>query len=409
MDSLLGRFRNLTVLLLVLFAQLVLLAYQVKSNQDIRLIRVWAVTAVTPLARLLEGVRSHTARFLESYFLLVDVREENRQLEAELGRLKRENQFLKAELQTAERAQALSIFQARTPSRTVAARIIGTGAAANSKVVFVDRGSTAGVQKGMAVITPDGVVGKVIGVYPTASQVLLITDPSFAAGVVSQKNRVQGTLKGRGQATCIVDYLQNEVRVDVGEWFYTSGDDRVFPRGLPVGKATAVVTGSTFKEVEVSPSGLMRGLDEVLLVLEGTHQPVPELQESTADTYMLPPPPSDQVTSQPAGEEARSVVLGTDADRLREHYKRIGEAQGHIYGEGLPGSRPPDFNLKPGDQGPTQSAPVTETPPRQGARVAELPEEVRPAESPGSAPANNRPAQPAKPSQDAGPEPPTKP
>jgi rod shape-determining protein MreC len=61
--------------------------------------------------------------------------------------------------------------------------------------------------------------------------VLLITDPNFAAGVISQKNRVHGTLKGQGYSTVIVDYVQNEQKVEQGEWFYTSGDDRIFPKG----------------------------------------------------------------------------------------------------------------------------------------------------------------------------------
>ena len=77
MEFLLNRYRNLTVLLLVIMAQLLLLAYQVKSNQDVRLIRVWAVTAVTPLARVLEFVRRNTIGFAEDYFVLVNVRDEN--------------------------------------------------------------------------------------------------------------------------------------------------------------------------------------------------------------------------------------------------------------------------------------------------------------------------------------------
>ena len=80
----------------------------------------------------------------------------------------------------------------------MAARVIATGAGTGSKVVFVDRGSNSEVEKGMAVVTPDGIVGKVIASFPGASEVLLITDSSFAAGVISQKNRVHGILKGRG-------------------------------------------------------------------------------------------------------------------------------------------------------------------------------------------------------------------
>src|SRR5579862_2485283 len=98
MELLLNRYRNLSVLVVSILAQLVLLAYQVKSNQEVRLIRVWAVTAVTPLARAIEGGRSGVAHFFSDYFVLLDVREENRRMKKELDRTQLENQYLRAEL-----------------------------------------------------------------------------------------------------------------------------------------------------------------------------------------------------------------------------------------------------------------------------------------------------------------------
>ena len=208
MESLLNRYRNITVLLLVIFAQLVLLAVQVKNDQDVRFIRVWTVTAVTPVARIIEGLRGGSIGFLHNYILLHDADAENRRLHAELDRLKMENIFLKNELNTADRAKALQVFQAHTPSKTLAAQHHRhRRRAPTRKVVFVDRGSVSGVQRGMAVVTPDGIVGKVIAAYPTASEVLLITDPDFAAGVISQKTQVRGTLKGQGTPQCKVDYV----------------------------------------------------------------------------------------------------------------------------------------------------------------------------------------------------------
>src|SRR6476646_1903222 len=106
MEFLLNRFRNLTVLVVAILVQLVLLAYQVRSNGEVRLIRVWAVSAVTPLARLIEGGRSATAHFFSDYFILLDVREENHRLKTELDRVNMEAQYLRAELSTADRAQA---------------------------------------------------------------------------------------------------------------------------------------------------------------------------------------------------------------------------------------------------------------------------------------------------------------
>jgi rod shape-determining protein MreC len=348
MDLLISRFRNLTVLLVVISAQLLLLAYQVKTNQEVRLLRVWTVTAITPLAKVIEGARGNTTGFFRDYFILLDVKDENKRLKSENGRLKLENQFLKTELSTADRARALSQFQQRSPSRTLPARIIGNTTGTNSRVVYVDRGSNSGVQRGMGVITPDGIVGKVLYVFPTASQVQLMTDATFGAGVISQKNRVHGVLKGRGEPTCIVEGVQNEEKVEAGEWFFTSGEDRVFPKGLPVGQVSVVRNGKSTKDIYLVPSGFQNGFEEVLIVLEGAHQPIPEVPTPQPGVAMTPPPPAEgEATSQKQG--ANGVPeSGTDADKMLDRYKKIGDAEGHTYG-GYVFNKPPNFNINPDD------------------------------------------------------------
>jgi len=370
METLLTRYRNITVLLLVIFAQLVLLAYQVKNGSDVRLIRVWAVTAVTPLARVIEGARGGTQGFLQNYVFLRDSRAENERMRSELGRLKLENQFLKTELATADRAKALQAFETRSLSKMIAARIIATATGASASAVFVDRGTTSGIEKGMAVVTPDGIVGKVLAAYPTASQVLLATDPSFAAGVESQKNHVRGILKGQGHGNCRVDYVQNEEKVETGEWFYTSGDDRIFPKGMPVGQVTAARQGNPFQEISVDPAGLAGGLEEVLIILEGVHQEIPEFKSAAEPVYLAPPPPAAAGDNQPASDQSASTgdaknapTLATDADKLREHYQDVSDAQGHKFGDNPVGSKAVNFNLpvKPGEKPPEkpQTSPTT--------------------------------------------------
>ncbi len=363
MDSFLARYRNLSVLLIVILAQLVLLAVQVKNNQDVRLIRVWAVTAITPLARVLEGLRANTFGVAGDYWQLLEVRTQNKELKANLDRLKLENQFLKEELATANRVEALASFAQRNPSKTIGARIIGAGAGMNSKVVFIDRGSPAGVMKGMAVITPDGIVGKVTAAYPTGSQVVLVTDPTFACGVSSDKTRVHGTAKGQGNNQLLVDYIQNEQTVEVGETFYTSGDDRIFPKGLPVGIVRVAKQGKFFKEVYVAPAAFEKGLEEVLVVLEGVHQQIPDpslLVDSGPTTKLLPPPPPDgAATTSLSGAAENNKVFGTDADRLVDRYKALGEQQGLSYGNG---GRVPNFNAPVVKKVPAVPPPGSVTP-----------------------------------------------
>ena len=395
MEFFLNRYRNLTVLLVAIVAQLVLLAYQVKSNGEVRLIRVWAVSAVTPLARVIEAGRSGTVHFIRDYFVLLNVREENQRLKSDLDRTKMDNQYLQAELSTADRAKSLAIFQQQSPSKTIAAHVIGNTTGVGAKVVIVDRGTGSGVQKGMAVITPDGIVGKVTSAYPTASFVLLITDPSFAAGVISQKNHVHGTLKGQGYSTVIVDYVQNEQKVDPGERFFTSGDDRIFPKGLPVGEVTVVREGKSYKEIFVTPSGLQNGLEEVLIVTEGVHVPIPEAQPTSQPVHLQEPPPPDSSdepsttdssttdaapAQAPARPPAQSGSLTTDADRLVDQYRKIGETEKHVYGQS--GSGAPNFNInlnpRPADAAPSTPSSSQTPAPAPPAPAAKNPAAKRP-------------------------------
>ena len=327
MDLLFYRYRHLTVLLVAIVAQLGLLAFQVRNDQDVRLIRVWSVSAVTPLARVLESARTGSSSFIDDYFLLLDVRQENKRLKTDLETTLLENQRMRAELETAQRAEALALFQKESPMKTVPARIFmnSTGSSSN---VFVDVGTSQGIQKGMAVITPAGIVGKVTSVYPTASMVLLANDPLFAAGVISQKNRVQGTLKGQGSSAPMVDFVQNEQAVDPGELFFTSGNDFIFPRGLRVGTVSAVKNGTRRKDIQLRLSGLDQALEHVLVIIEGVHSAIPDAPIDAPVSLL--PPPTDAVPAadgQPAAQAAQSGPLSTDADRVIDQLRRSGKVR----------------------------------------------------------------------------------
>ncbi|MFL6448264.1 MAG: rod shape-determining protein MreC [Bryobacteraceae bacterium] len=338
MEALLSRYRNLTVLLIVVFAQLLYLAYQVRTNGDERLIRVWAVTAVTPMAGVVEAVRRNTIGFLQDYFILLDVREQNRHLKADNDHLRMENVYFRNQLSTAEHAHALIQFQSQSRSKTVAARVIGNSTVVTAKAVFIDRGSTSQIEKGMAVVTPEGIVGKVVAVYPLVSQVLLITDPTFKVGIESQHNHVHGVLDC-GSGKCQVQQIQNEEKVDVGEWFFTSGEDRVFPKGFPVGTVVTSQPGQGMREIRLNLSGAPGGAEEVLVVLQGVHQNIPTtpppIEQTAAKMLDLPPG---------AGPSTPVIKPQTEADKIVEKYQSLGKDQGHVYG-GF-GSPIPNFNLK---------------------------------------------------------------
>jgi rod shape-determining protein MreC len=304
------------------------------------------------MAGIVEAVRRNTIGFLEDYFILLDVREQNRKLRVDNDHLRMENIYFRNQLTTAEHARALSVFQAQSPSKTVAARVIGNSTVVTAKAVFIDRGSTSGIDQGMAVVTPDGIVGKVTAVYPLVSQVLLVTDPTFKVGVESQKGHVHGVLNC-GAGKCVVEQIQNEDKIDIGESFYTSGEDRVFPKGFPVGKVVSSQAGQGTKDIKLNLSGAPGGVDEVLVVLQGVHQQIPAVPVvQEAAVKMLPAPPADSDAA--AMQSSRPQ---TQADKIIEKYDALGKEQGHVYG--AVGSSIPNFNVKPGSEPKQTVAPGT--------------------------------------------------
>ncbi len=110
-------------------------------------------------------------------------------------------------------------------------------------VVNIDRGSRDGIRRDMGVITPDGVVGKILAVYPDISQVLLLGDKESGVGALLADTRTQGPVKGTGEPLLSLDYISNDEKVSVGEAVLTSGQDRIFPKDLPVGTVVDVDAG----------------------------------------------------------------------------------------------------------------------------------------------------------------------
>src|ERR1700742_3188573 len=144
MESLLYRYRNIALLLLVLFAQIVLLAWQVRSDSDVPMVRVWAVTAGTPVASGIETLRNATAGFFTNYFELRNAREQSRALRSEVDRLRLENPFLKNDRAAAQRPAALAGSQRKPPSKTIGARPTGATPGVGTNSVMIDRGTASG-------------------------------------------------------------------------------------------------------------------------------------------------------------------------------------------------------------------------------------------------------------------------
>jgi rod shape-determining protein MreC len=267
-----GRSQHRSLLLLAasLGIQILLLAAQVKRDQDVRLIRVWAVELVAPLGRsanwLSDGIRGGWT----NYIGVRSLGRENQGLHAEVDRLKLRNAELEGRAAEADRLGALLDFRQRNAQvPMLAARVIGASPGTSGRVAFLDRGSRDGLALDMGVITPEGVVGKVIAVYPATSQVLMVNDKESGVGALLADSRTQGPVRGSGEPLLSMEYVAKEVKVRPGEAILTSGQDRIFPKDLPVGIVQSVDPDprSPFSKIVVKPAARLDRLEEVLVLL----------------------------------------------------------------------------------------------------------------------------------------------
>jgi rod shape-determining protein MreC len=278
MENFFTRYKNPLALMAVLFIQVVALATQVKrpegakpgtTGSGTRLIRVWTVTAFTPV----EKVFVSTGRFFRNgwhnYADLRGVRQQNKELQDEIARLQMEQVRLKQDADQAKRLQVLLDFKEKFIAKTVAAQVIATSGTEQSRLITIDKGSNDHIKPDMPVITPDGIVGKVKEVFPLSSQVLLINDHDSGAGVILENSRLQGIVKGTPLGELQVTGIMSDEQVEPGERVITSGGDRIYPKGYSVGTVIAASPdkdNDPFQVIKIKPAADIGRLEEVLVI-----------------------------------------------------------------------------------------------------------------------------------------------
>jgi rod shape-determining protein MreC len=220
------------------------------------------------MERSLRGLLDVSSRAYITYRHLWHAQQENQELHVQLVAAQVQVQRLAEQAGETERLRNLLQFKNQLAFQTVAAEVIASSPGENSNAIFIDKGWDAGLASDLAVITPEGVVGKILAIYPHSAQVLLLTDPSSGVGVTLSQTRVQGILKGDGGNLCDVHYVMNEEPVGRGEAVVTSGLDQIYPKGLPVGTVAKVGDGNIYKNIVLKPAVDLNRLEMVLVVLK---------------------------------------------------------------------------------------------------------------------------------------------
>ncbi|MEF2229453.1 MAG: rod shape-determining protein MreC [Pseudodesulfovibrio sp.] len=216
-------------------------------------------------------VSDQVAEFWARYVYLVALKQQNDDLSAEAAELRRANMLLRDRARSAERLGALLGFRSPDAWRFSGARVVAhrMGPAGVLATLTVDRGSATGVAPDMPVVTPDGVVGRVLETGATASSVLLITDSNSRIAVIGDQNRSPGMLSGQGHGQPLtVRFVNLNALIDTGELLLSSGLSGLYPKGLPVARVTKVQRSdiSLFLTVEAEPLVDVAGVEEILLL-----------------------------------------------------------------------------------------------------------------------------------------------
>lgn len=209
----------------------------------------------------------------QTYEALTTFKAENEKLRQRIQTLEIErNNWLEAEA-TNRRLQRLLDFRSHLPVGSVAASIIANSASTWFQSCLLDKGSTDGVRKGMAVVTPLGVVGQVVAVTARTAKVLLLTDPNSGIDVLVQRTRTRGIVSGSLENGTILKYVKRSADVRVGDRLITSGLGGIFPKGVMVATVIKVRKQNLglFQYIEVMPAVNSEHTEEVIVVNAGTN------------------------------------------------------------------------------------------------------------------------------------------
>lgn len=263
-----SRHKSLVLLAGVVVVQVLFLAVQIKRDSQGRLIRSWTVGAISPFERTGAWGFGRVRSIWSRYFALQNTSRENESLRRENSALKLQVEELGSKAAEADRLALLINFrQLNHNVPMLGARVIGASADTASETIFLDRGSRDGIRRNMAVITPDGVVGKIIEAFPNSAQVLLLTDKDSGVGAMLADSRIQSPVGGTGEPLLVMKYVANDDTVNLGERVVTSGMDRIFPKDLPVGSVAEIKPGNPFKLIRVRPAASLERLEEVIVLL----------------------------------------------------------------------------------------------------------------------------------------------
>jgi len=256
-----------------------LFSLQSSRGVDSGRVRHWLLDSLARIEKTADVAIDGVRGVWQSYFALTGVRSENEVLRSEIDRLQMQLARQSEDVLEAARLRRLLDLQEPSLGKTVVARVVGRDPSPvrSHLTITIDKGRNHGIRPDTSVMTPAGVVGRVISAGDSFSIVQLIVDSQSAVSVMVRSTRRQGIVRGIGTRDLKLEYIDDDSELKEGDELITSGLDRVHPKGLLLGVVTQVKPGAgLLKDVTIRPAVDLGRLEEVLCITEPPKEaPVP--------------------------------------------------------------------------------------------------------------------------------------
>jgi rod shape-determining protein MreC len=261
----------------VTVAHLILISAQVTSKRGLPLLEEAIFGGMAEVQRVATGGIGEVRGVWQNYVDLRQIGRENDALKQRVSQLEVALQRERALAGQTRVLQGLLDLKKETPLATTPASVIASGASPDFRTMTLDKGSSEGLRADMAVIAPEGIVGRVILPTPRAAKVQLIIDRNAAAAGLVERTRAQGVVVGTGSDRMRLEYVPGTADLKTGDRVVTSGIDGIYPKGFVIGQIESIQrTAGEFSTVLIKPAVNLSALETVLVVTSESEVPKDE-------------------------------------------------------------------------------------------------------------------------------------
>lgn len=263
------RLRNILIVWLALLALLAFFPSLSQTGRDYFFVESSLVDGILPVFSVFTAVQRSLGSWWTETIFPDQTQQENDRLKKELLQLKTENIHLRELASAHERLINLLQLKRRLSGPSQVAEVVGSGPSPFLQIFYINKGRKDGLVRGMPIVHPDGVVGRLEKTSGHFSQVILLNDPSFAVDCLCQRSRVRGVLTGiPGEGNCQIKYMARNEDIKPGDIIITSGLDQLYPKGMILGRVLKVISPvkGNFLFIEVVPECRLSRIEEVLIL-----------------------------------------------------------------------------------------------------------------------------------------------